>query len=424
MNAGTNPARTDWFTEARFGLFVHYGLYSLAARHEWVRHNEKLSDAAYQRYADHFTADRLDARAWAAAAHAAGMRYAVLTTKHHDGFCLWDSALTDFTAVNTPAGRDLVREYVDACREVGIRVGLYYSLIDWHHPDFPLDGLHPDWDPETAEALNGGRDGAAYVEYLHAQVAELQRMFAPDLLWFDFSYPGDALVVGGKGADFWRSTELVAAIRRRQPDIVLNDRLDLPASADFATPEEVQPNAALDSLWEACRTVNGSFGYAPGYGDWLDAGQAIRLLIDAVAKNGNLLLNIGPTGRGEFEPRARGLLSEVGDWMQLHQDTVRCAGPSAIPAPTGCAVTQRGSRIFVHVVGGWPTGHLVLRGLPRPLRYASFVHDAAEVRFFEVDATPLRVPHEQAAGPAGSTVLTLPLRRPDVAVPVIELELA
>ena len=415
--------RQAWFREARFGLFVHYGLYSLAARHEWVRQYEHLDDAQYQRYFDHFRADRLDARAWARSARDAGMKYAVLTTKHHDGFCLWDSALTEFKSTRSPAGRDLVREYVDACREVGLKVGLYHSLIDWHHPHFPIDGIHPDFDPVTVEAVNAGRDGRIYVEYLHAQVQELLERFEPDLLWFDFSYPSDALVPSGKGADFWRSEELVAMIREHHPAIVLNDRLDLPSSADFFTPEEMQPDSDLGGLWEACRTLNGSFGYAPGYGSWLDAGQVIRLLVDSVAKDGNLLLNVGPTGRGDFEPRAEQILTEVGRWVDRHDAAVHGAGPSVVPAPRGCTVTANGDRVFIHVTGGWPTGHLVLTGLPAPLRYASFLHDGAEVRFALVDETRKRVPHDQPAGPPGATVLTLPLARPDVEVPVIELDL-
>lgn len=416
------PSRTAWFADARFGLFIHYGLYSVAARHEWVRQLEHLSDQDYQPYFDHFKADRLDARKWVQTAKAAGMRYAVLTTKHHDGFCLWDTELTDFNSVRSPASRDLVREFVDACREFDIKVGLYYSIIDWHHRDFPLDGLHPDWDPAVAAELNAERNGQVYVDYLHAQVDELQRLFEPDLLWFDFSYPGTSFVAGGKGADFWKSAELVAAIRRRNPDVVLNDRLDLPSSADFTTPEDMQPDEAPSAVWESCRTLNGSFGYAPGYGNWLDSGQVIRLLIDSVAKGGNLLLNVGPTARGEIEPRAERILAEAGRWTDLHADTIYGATASPIRPPAGCVITRNGSRTFLHVVGNWPVGHLVLTDLPGRLRFASFVHDGAEVVFFRVDDTKLRVPHEQPAGPAGATVLRLPVLRPESEVPVIELE--
>lgn len=419
------PPRTAWFTEARFGMFVHYGLYSLAARHEWIRHNDHLSDAHYQRYFDHFRADRYDPSAWAAQARRAGMRYAVLTSKHHDGFCLWDSELTEFKATNTPAKRDLVADFVEAFRAEGLAVGLYHSLIDWHHPDFPLDGLHPLWTAETAEHMNSGRTGTAYVRYLHGQVRELIERFSPELLWFDFAYPDQRFVANGKGREFFHSEELVALIKSLDESILINDRLDLPSSADFVTPEEVQPLCGLPGqVWEACRTLNGSWGYAPGYQQWLDAPQVVRLLIDSVSKGGNLLLNVGPTARGDIEPRATTLLAELGRWTDLHGEAIYGATPSGIPAPAGCLLTQNGSRVFVHVVGGWPAGHLVLPQLPAALRYASFLHDGAEVQHSVVGDKPCTVPHQVPPAPDGSTVLTVPLSRPDVAVPVIELDLS
>ncbi len=415
------PSRTDWFTQARFGLFVHWGLYSLAARHEWVQSHEKLSAEHYRRYFDNFRADLYDPEQWAADAKAAGMRYAVLTTKHHDGFCLWDSALTDYKATNTPAGRDLVAEFVRAFRAAGLKVGFYYSLIDWHHPQFPLDGLHPQRNADTATT---GRDMDAYTEYLHGQVRELVTRHQPDILWFDFSYPGDRLVPGGKGRDDWQSEKLVAMVRELAPDILLNDRLDLPGSEDFVTPEEMTPDAG-DGLspWETCRTLNGSWGYAPGFQQWLDAEQIARLLVDSASKDGNLLLNVGPTGRGRFEPRARALLTEVGEWLDLHTDAVHGTESTALAPPPDCRLTRRGNRLFVHVLAQ-PAGYLTLTGLTAAdITYASFLHDGAEVRFDEVTEEPPNVPHIRPHGPVGSLTLHLPTRRPDVLLPVIELRL-
>jgi alpha-L-fucosidase len=348
------------------------------------------------------------------------MRYAVLTSKHHEGFCLWDSEHTDFKSTNTPARRDLVAEFVDAFRSEGLRVGLYHSLIDWHHPDFPIDGLHPRWTSEE-EVARSERDGSAYVDYLHAQTAELVERFRPDIMWFDFSY-GGGHVARGKGAEFWRSSDLEATVRRLQPEILINDRLDLPGSADFVTPEEVQPDALLTgTLWEACRTLNGSWGYAPGFQDWMDAGQVIRLLLDCTASGGNLLLNVGPDGRGAMEPRAALLLDQVGGWLDLHHEAVFGARASAVPPPQDCRITQCGDRVFVHVVGGWPTAHLVLPRLPVPPSFARFLHDGSEV---PVELVPDREvwSHAVPIGPPGATVLRLPRRRPEVEVPVIELD--
>ena len=409
---------TAWFSEARFGLFVHWGLYSLAARHEWVKQREKLTDADYQRYFDHFRADRFDARQWARDAKAAGMRYAVLTTKHHDGFCLWDSALTDYKSTRTPFGRDVVAEFVSAFRAEGLRIGFYHSLLDWHHPDFTIDGWHPQW--EQRDTLNAGRDMDRYVEYLHGQVRELVTAHQPDLLWFDFTYDDDHRVEVGKGAEDWRAAELVELVRSLSPHTLLNDRLGLPGSEDFATAEEASPDGGPGVPWEACRTLNGSWGYAPGFQQWLDAGQVVRILVDAVSKGGNLLLNVGPDGRGAFEPRARDLLAEVGAWTALHSDAIHGAGPATgITPPRDTRLTRSGNRLFVHVFG-WQSGVLVLPGLGGRVRFASFLHDGAEVASSVVDDEG-HLPHLRDAGPPGSLVLHLPTGRPDVLVPVIEL---
>jgi alpha-L-fucosidase len=210
------------------------------------------------------------------------------------------------------------------------------------------------------------------------------------------------------------------------PDVIINDSLDLPGSEDFITPEETQPSGDVvdgaSRLWEACRTLNGSWAYAPSLVNWLDSGQVVRLLVDSVSKGGNLLLNVGPTGRGDIEPHAQELLAEVGTWVDLHGDSVYGAGSSKVPAPAGCRVTQQGRRVFVHLFD-WPIGHLVLNGLPARLRYASFLHDGVEVPHRVTDEYQTIVPHEVQAGPPGSTVLRLPARRPQVPLPVIELDL-
>jgi alpha-L-fucosidase len=409
--------RTTWFTEARFGLFVHWGLYSLAARHEWVQQRERLSKAEYQRYFDNFRADRFNPRQWARDAKAAGMRYAVLTTKHHDGFCLWDSELTDFKATNTPAQRDLVAEFVAEFRAEGLRVGLYHSLLDWHHPDFTIDGWHPQW---SDNADNTGRDMDRYVAYLHGQVRELVTAHQPDVLWLDFSYADDHRVTVGKGSADWHADALVDMVRELSPHTLLNDRLDLPGSEDFATAEEASPHSGNQVPWEACRTLNGSWGYAPGFQEWLDPGQVVRILVDCVSKGGNLLLNVGPDGRGAFEPRAQELLAAVGAWTTVHADAIYGAGgaPELVPPPD-CRLTRSGKRLFVHIFS-WQAGTLVCQGLS--VRYASFLHDGAEVQFSLVDEEG-NLPHLSNAGPPGSLVLHLPARRPDVLVPVIELVL-
>lgn len=427
--AATHTAAVARMKERRLGLFVHFGLYSAAAKGEWMRHDERTSDAGYQEYFDHFDPDLYDPRAWAVSAEAAGMRYTVLTTKHHEGFCLWDSDLTDYKATNTPAGRDLVAPFVDAFRERGLGVGFYHSLIDWHHPQFPIDGLHPQRDDPAALATNHQRDIAVYREYLHGQVRELLTRYGPlDSLWLDFSYVGHlhngTIVWDGKGSDAWHSAELLAMARELQPGILINDRSGLPG--DFATPEQYQPSEPLTRdgrpvPWEACQTLNGTWGYHRDNRDFKSVGLVLRMLVDTVSKDGNLLLNVGPTGRGEFDAVALDTLSGIGKWMRRHSRAIYGAGPSTFPAPPDCRYTQRGDRLYLHLFA-WPFDAVHLPGLADRVAYAQFLHDASKVEREVTDPDDRYAYTTSAAGqPAGTLTLNLPTRKPDVEIPVIEL---
>jgi len=417
----------DWFTQGRFGLFIHWGLYASAARHEWVMSREQIPVAEYEKYLQVFDPDLYDPHQWAADAKAAGMTYAVLTTKHHDGFCLFDSQLTDYKATNTPAGKDLVREYVDALREAGLRVGFYHSVIDWHHPDFPIDVVHPQRDVEDAPEQNKSRDVAKYREYLHGQVRELLTNYGQvDYIFFDFSYPDrEYRGMPGKGRADWGSEDLYAMCRELQPDMIINDRLDLGSQSDIVTPEQYQPSAPMmrdgaEVAWEACQTLNGSWGYDRDNHDYKSPAMLVKMLVDGVSKNGNLLLNVGPTARGNFDPRARGSLAAIGEWMDLHERSIRGAGASSFTPPTDCRYTQRGNRLYLHLFS-WPMRHVHLAGLAGKIAYAQLLNDASEVSFTEAD------PHQQAqnttpGGQSADTVtLTLPIVAPEVAVPVVEI---
>jgi alpha-L-fucosidase len=414
--------RLQWMRDARFGLFIHWGLYSVPARHEWVKQRERLTDAHYQRYFERFDPDLYDPAHWARLAREAGMRYAVLTTKHHEGFCLFQSQLTDYQAVNTPAGRDLVRPWVDAFRAEGLKIGFYYSVIDWHHPDFAIDGLHPQRDDEQTKAARKEPDASRYADYLHGQVRELLTNYGQvDYLFFDFSYPKRTW--GGKGRDDWRSEELVSMIRSLQPNVIVNDRLDFPESADVVTPEQYQPAGPMsdeDRMWEACQTLNGSWGYDRDNLDWKTPDQLVRMLVDGVSKDGNLLLNVGPTARGEFEPRAVETLAAIASWMDQHSRSVYGAGPSAYTPPPDCRYTQRGDRLYLHLFA-WPFRHVHLPGLGGRVRFAQLLNDGSEIPAEVID--PSRHAQNTTMSGLGDDVLTLtlPVRRPDVAVPVVEL---
>jgi alpha-L-fucosidase len=423
----TFEASVARFRERRFGIFVHWGLYALPARGEWLRHNERVTDEAYQPYFDHFHPDLYDPRTWADQVADAGARYAVVTTKHHDGFCLWDTALTDYRATATPWGRDLIAPLADALRDRDLGVGFYHSLLDWHHPSFPIDGLHPLRDDAEAIAA-GGRDIAVYRRYLHGQVRELLTGYGKvDQFWFDFSYP-DHLhegrkVWGGKGAADWGGEELLATVRELQPGILVNDRLGIPG--DFTTPEQYQPTGPMlrdgrPVLWEACQTINGTWGYHRDNTDHKSVPLLLRMLIDTVSKDGNFLLNVGPTARGEFDPVAAETLAGIGRWMRGHGRAIHGAGPSAYPPPPDCRYTQRGDRLYLHLFA-WPFEAVHLPGLADRVAYAQFLHDGSAIPFEE--AQPEREAYATApAGQApGTLTLELPVRRPDVAVPVVEL---
>lgn len=421
QTAATTVAGPDlgWWQEARFGLFIHWGLYALPARHEWVKNRERLTDEHYQRYFDHFSPDLFEPREWARRAKRAGMRYFAITTKHHEGFCLWDSDLTDYKVTNTPWGKDLLGPMIEAFRAEGLRVGLYHSLIDWHHPEFTRDTVHPQRDDDAF--WTGNRDFSRYTEYLHGQVRELLTRYGKiDYLFFDFSYRERG--PGGKGRDDWRSEELLQMVRELQPGIIVNDRLDLPG--DFVTPEQYQPSGPLRQNgrlvpWEACQTLNGSWGYDRDNRDFKSPELLVQMLVDGVSKGGNLLLNVGPTGRGEFDPAAQERLDAIGEWMRRHERSIVGAGPSELPAPPDTRFTQRGNRLYLHLFA-WPFGLVHLPGLAGKVEYAQLLSDASEVRMSVIQRAQA---DKTAVGglPPDTLTLHLPVQRPNVAVPVIEL---
>ncbi len=416
---------TSWFVHDRFGMFIHWGLYALAARHEWIKNRERLTDEDYQPYFDHFNPDLYDPEAWAAAARDAGMKYVVLTSKHHEGFCLWDTQQTDYKATNTPYGRDLIKPFAEAFRAAGLRVGFYYSLLDWHHPDFPIDGVHPLRDREDVAQLNQGRDIRKYAAYMREQVRELLTNYGQiNIIWYDFSYPGlNHRGLPGKGRNDWESEQLLELTRELQPNIMVNNRLDLPREqADVHTPEQIQPRewVHVDGkpvVWEACQTFSGSWGYHRDETTWKSPEQLIEMLINTVATGGNLLMNVGPTGRGTFDYRALDALHVYADWMKLHSRAIYGCTQSEFPAPSGCRFTQNGNRLYLHIFD-WPFRHVYLDGLVGKVRYAQLLNDASEVKLIAPNRS---ASHIEPDVPEGSLLLELPVRKPNVVVPVVEL---
>lgn len=416
---------TNWFVHDRFGLFIHWGIYALPARHEWVKMREMITDEDYQKYFDHFDPDLYDPSVWAREARNAGMKYAVITSKHHDGFCLWDSALTDYKATNAPAKRDLLKPFVKSFRDEGFKLGFYHSVIDWRHPEYVVDGLHPMRENVEFREANKDRDIRKYREYLHGQSRELLTQFGDiDIMWYDFSYPGrDWGWSIGKGREDWDSETLMAMVRELQPGILVNNRLDIPG--DFVTPEQYQPSGPIivdgkSVRWEACQTLNGSWGYHRDNLDWKSVDMLVKMLIDTVSKDGNLLLNVGPNARGELEPQSLASLRGIGEWMRLHNRSIYGCGPSEFTPPPDCRYTQNGDRLYLHLFN-WPFRHVHLPGLGPRVAYAQLLNDASEVGMSVVD--PKQAANNTIMGGLGADVLTLklPVQRPDVTVPVVEL---
>ena len=443
-----SPGRGDlaWWQHDRFGLFVSWGISAISTGElSWVRFSERLTDAQYQKYFDRFDPDRYDPRTWAKAAREAGQKYVVLTTKHHDGFCHWDSQFTDFKATNTPAGRDLLAPFVEAFRAEGLRIGFYYSLIDWHHPDFTLDGLHPMRHDQTARENRGQRHMPRYAEYMRNQVRELLTNYGRvDVLWFDFSYPSWPVleetafalfendptrgewVDTGKGREQYETEELVRLARDLQPGILINDRADVPP--DFVTPEQYLPAVAptrdgLPTPWESCITMNDAWGYRRDDVHWKSVTDLVQMLIECVSKGGNLLLNVGPTARGEFPKASTERLAGIGEWMDSHSRAIYGCGASQFKPPPDGRYTQNGDRLFLHLFA-WPAGSVVhLEGLAGRVEYALLVNDGTELKTRVIPETDK--PVSAAAHPLSPDALTvdLPPRRPDVVVPVVELVL-
>jgi len=427
------PGDTSWFVHDRFGMFIHWGLYAMAARHEWVRHNEKIPNELYDaKYFKRFDPDLYDPTQWAAAAAGAGMKYFVITTKHHEGFCLWDSKVTDYKAPNTPAKRDLLRPMVEAFRAKGLRTGLYHSLIDWHHPEYIIDsaiGPYRELSPDERAKMNRKRDQAKYARYLHAQVRELLTKYGQiDILWFDFSYPNKENpddFTKGKGRKAWRSEELYKLVRKLQPHVILDDRLDLPEGWDIKTPEQFQPREWVHFngqpvVWEACQTFSGSWGYHRDEASWKSVDQLVRMLIDTVSKGGNLLLNVGPTARGELDYRALDRLAGMGEWMKRHSRSIYgCTqAPAEFKCPADCRLTYDAvrKRLYVHVFA-WPFVHLHLDGFAGKVEYAQLLNDGSEVQMGMNEWFT----HQGAGGKVDTLTLNLPVQKPPVTVPVIEL---
>ena len=358
-------SRTDWFTQARFGMFIHWGLYAIPAAGEWIFARRDWKDGEYQSLMKQFNPVDYDPAAWAELARAAGMKYVVFTTKHHDGFCMFDSKYTDYKITNTPYGKDVTKMLADAFRQAGLKVGFYHSLPDWTHPGY-ADEESPEFIQHRTLHTPTPEQRRDFLDYLYRNVEQLMTEYGKiDLLFFDYTSRTKA------GIDYFGRDRLLEMIYRHQPDILVNDRLayykDDVRDFDYYTPEVAVMNQPLqvkgkDVVWETCATMNGRWGYTAGADQYMDTYAITSALMGCVSNNGNLLLNAGPDPTGKIPAEAVDALKKLAEWNWCNGEAVTGCGRSEYQAPFGTCYTQKGNVIYCYLLTV-PLGQLILPGL-------------------------------------------------------------
>lgn len=335
----------EWFQDVKFGMFIHWGVYALLGKGEWIRTVDQIPIDQYDKLPPKFNPVKFDPDAWAALAKKAGMKYAVFTTKHHDGFCMWDTATTDYKVTNTPYGKDVLAMYHKAFEKAGLRAGYYFSVMDWHHPDY-LPRLEWEKDARPAE----GADVKRFVKYMQAQIKEIVSR-DPYVLWYDGGWMN--------APEDYEAKQTNAMVRKMNPDILINDRMF--TKEDLTTPEQrIPPTGMKDEngkplVWEACITMTGHWwGYDKYETEYKTSEYLIRMLVDIVSKGGNLLLNIGPKPDGTIQKEFVDRLQAIGRWMDKYSEAIY--GTTASPfnlLPFYGRVTTKGDKLYVHVFE-WP----------------------------------------------------------------------
>jgi alpha-L-fucosidase len=372
--------RMQWFNDARFGMFIHWGVYSEAAGNfkgkpvpgagEWLQDGGKIPAAEYrEELLPKFNPVKYDPEAWVIAAKNAGMKYIVITSKHHDGFCLWDSKLTDWDVGSSPHKKDLLKPLADACKKHGIKFCLYHSIMDWSHPDY---GTKASW---RGNANNPQPDMDRFTAYLKGQLKEIVNDYQPGILWFDGEWEG--AWTHERGAD------LYDYLRKLDSKLIINNRVDKGRAGmhghttdskfkgDYGTPEQEIPATGFGEgvAWESCMTMNGTWGFKTADTGWKSTETLVRNLIDIASKGGNYLLNVGPTGEGEIPAASLEQLAAIGEWMKVNGESIHGTTASLFPKVSwnGRSTTRRTSNgntsVYLHVFAKPEDGKIAVRGL-------------------------------------------------------------
>lgn len=417
--------RMEWWREAGFGMFIHWGAYAIPGGEwdgdtckggaEWVMDKLDITIDEYEKeISAKFNPVKFDADAWVAMAKDAGMKYIVLTSKHHDGLCLFDSDITDYDIMEaTPFKRDIVKELSEACKRGGITFCFYHSIVDWHHPQAQAP-LYPNYNAGQKDQTVVNPEFPKYYEnYLKPMVGELLTKYGDiGVVWFDGDWIADYTTEMGK--DFYKY------IREIQPNTIVNNRVDKGRrgmegmdeegdfAGDFGTPEQEIPATGIDSDWEACMTMNGSWGYKPSDKNWKSTDMLIEHLVDIVSKGGNFLLNIGPDPEGLFPPESVERLAAMGVWTRANGESIYAAKASPYDRPEWGRYTAKEGAIYAHIFD-WPEDGKIVLNPAVKVKSASFLADAS-----------IKLKVEK--GDAGVT-LVLPESAPDANVSVIKIKL-
>lgn len=428
-------ARMAWWREARFGLFIHWGLYAVPAgvwkgrdyettAGEWLMYGAQIPVAEYEPLVSQFNPVHFNAEAWVRLAKEAGMKYIVITTKHHDGFALFDSQVSEYDIMATPFKRDVMKELAEECRKQGLRIGWYHSILDWHHPDYlPRgEGSPRPWDTRPTE----GADFNRYIDYMKAQLTELLTNYGDiGVLWFDGGWE--------HSADELRSAEVVELARRLQPHIIINNRIMLPQ--DFDTPEQSIPSTGMPERdWETCMTMNDTWGYKVNDQHWKSPETLIRNLVDIAGKGGNYLLNVGPTAEGLIPAPSVERLEAIGRWMAVNGESIYGTGPSPFRSLKWGRCTTKLDKLYLHVFS-WPEkGALVVPGLSNVVKKCYLLSDSQQhaLAVTQAENEVLIVLPETAPDPVDTVVVLdiegkpeiVPLAAKQSATGDIELEAA